>query len=438
MNNKIGFNTFLKNNLPLLSAYIFLLSCSGKPSPYIELPIALQEGYGNISPGFGMVSGRATADNPWHKTQMEVSGVAQNWLAPDTACLWLDPHQFAFQNFKLGNIDKEFFEELKSAWNIDLDSRPFSENAIKCYVHVVYGKDEEGKLMYMVDTNNDHDFSDELVHTPQAIDTSMGDSLALRYAHRVRYEDFRNGKVVELEVPLVIMESREVLWSNFPQYAVAEMDGIELKLVSEGFQSVGYANTTLFNAAAGPHSVSEAIGQNEYVRLSGKVYQNLGVNIDRQVLRLKKIPADSVVHSTQVGFAARPFSGKDFVTQQAIALEQYRGKFLYLDFWGSWCKPCLDELPKLKEVFKDVDKEKVDFLGVANDKAAPFASIMETEAIAWNQILCETEDGILDEYNINAYPTSFIIGPDGVIVARDVKAEQLMDTLAHFVRTSGL
>lgn len=431
-------STFRKRNLPAWMALFILFSCQPEPSSIAEIPIAVHEGFGGLSPGFGMLGGRAKADNPWHNTEMVVSGVPQNWLKPDTACLWLDPHQFAFQNFMQGNLDSGFFEEVKAAWNIELHSRPFSERAIKCYVHVVFGKDQEGQLRYMVDTNNDHDFSDELVHTALPVNASMSDSLALSYAHRVRYEAFRNGKVVELEVPLIIMESGDMLWSNFPRYALAEIEGLELKLVSEGFQSTCYSRTSLFAATANPDSDSEAIEQNEYVRLHDNVYQNLGVDINRQLLRLKKIPADSVVHSTQVGFAAKPFSEREFITQAEINLERYQGKFLYLDFWGSWCKPCVDELPKLKAVYEGLDKDKVEFLGVANDKPGALAKILEKEAIAWEQIICENEEGMLNDYNIHAYPTSFIIDPQGVIVAKDVKADRLRDTLDYFLRTPGL
>lgn len=375
----------------------------------------------------GMLNGRVQSDNPWHRTEMEVEGIPDHWENADVANVWLDAHQFAFQNYKQGNLSEDFFEELRSAWNIDLNGRTFSEKPIRCYVHVAFGKDAEGKLKYIVDTNNNLDFADEAEREAAELIWPPTDAAVRSYVQKLKYETFRNGAVVELEAPLLIVQSRGELWSNVPQLAEAELDNVKIKLVSDGFQSLSFSEATLHLGGE-----NEEIKQNEFMRLSGKIYQNLGVNSDRQVLRLKEVPNDSLIFSSQVGFVARPFSGKDFITQQDINLERFKGKFLYLDFWGSWCKPCLAELPQLKEAYWEIDTSKVAFLGVANDKAERLANTLEKEGIDWKQILCEQEEGIIDDYNITGYPTSFLIDPMGVIVAKNVRAEDLLDTLRFY------
>jgi thiol-disulfide isomerase/thioredoxin len=425
----MGFNKMFNRSCLSIFLVLLLLSCNSKGPTTVEIPIALVAGYGGLTPGFGMVSGRVAADNPWQKTEMEVTGLPTEWEHVEIANVWFDAQQFAFQNHKQGLLTEQFFEELVAAWNIDLRARSFSEKPITCFVHVVYGKDREGKLKYKVDFNHNLDFSDEAEHAPSQLNWPPSDATAQRYAHRVKYTTFRNGGLVEIEAPLLIMESQAALWSNIPQHAEAEVDNVRIKISSDGFQSTSFSEASLHFDGE-----QEEIKQNEFIRLSGKIYQNLGVSPDRQVLRLKQIPADSVIFSSQVGFNARPFSGKDFSTDVEISLEQYQGKFLFIECWGSWCQPCVAELPALKEAYHSTDRSKVEFLGIANDKAEPFSKILEKENIAWKQILCENEEGILDDYNITAYPTSFIIDPKGKIVAKNVRAYELLDTLDFFMR----
>ncbi len=418
--------------LSILMTLVLLSFKSSYSDKIVELPFTLVDGYGGFPVGFGVLGKALAEDNPWSITiDQNLKGVPTDWNNIVTNYIWFDPRQFAFQNYKQGKLNDEFFTDLKSSWNINLDKRPFSEKPIKCFVYVIHGKDSNGVIKYKIDTNNNLDFSDETEFTPVLADWEKLDSLADKFSHRVKYESFRDGKLAEIFAPLLIVDrGNGTLLRNISQYGETELNGTKIQICSQGFNSTDYEPASILKLS----NRDEIINENEFILINSDLYQNLGVSINKQVLRLKKLPKDTVIYSSQVGFNAVPFTAKEFRTQETISLHSYKGKYLYIEFWGSWCGPCLKELPEIKKAYINIDKSKIDFLGVAFDKVDPLEKILEREKIEWKQILQEEEDGIIDDYNITGYPTSFLIDPNGKIIAKNLQGEKLLDTLNYYTK----
>lgn len=100
-----------------------------------------------------------------------------------------------------------------------------------------------------------------------------------------------------------------------------------------------------------------------------------------------------------------------------LSLSSYRGKFVVIDFWGSWCKPCVEGFPKMKEYYARY-KQKVEFIGIAcSDQDSTWRSTIKKYQLEWPQI--KNGEGIHDLgklYNVEAYPTKFIIDESGKIL----------------------
>jgi len=412
-------------------ATILLSFISITPENIIEIPIKIVDGYGSFQASLGGLGNALDPKNPWSKTiDKNLKGIPDDWSNIVTQHVWFDPHQFAFQNYKMGILSESYFNELQVSWNIDLNKRPFSAKPIKCFVYVIYGKDKNGIIKYKVDTNNNLNFSDDTEYSPSIVNWNKIDSLASKLSLRVKYESFRGGKVVELIAPLLILTNdKGYLLRNISQHGLAELNGTKILISSQNFNTTDYSQVNICKL----DNSRGVINENEFIVIGNEIYQNLGVNIDKQVLKLKKIPKGTEVYSSQVGFNAIPFKDKEFSTQEILTLDAYKGKFLYMEFWGSWCGPCLKELPIIKEAYKNIDKSKIEFLGVANDESEPFKKILEKEKIGWKQIMHEKEDGIIDDFNITSYPTSFLIDPMGKIVAKNLRGEKLLDSLNFYI-----
>jgi thiol-disulfide isomerase/thioredoxin len=119
---------------------------------------------------------------------------------------------------------------------------------------------------------------------------------------------------------------------------------------------------------------------------------------------------------TEVGSISPEFSqttldGKNF------NLKQLRRKYVVLDFWGSWCAPCLYGIPKMKEYYNKY-KTQIEFVGIAcNDTESEWRKAIENNQMIWPQILNDKLSmDISSLYGVSSYPTKFIIDQNGQII----------------------
>ena len=110
------------------------------------------------------------------------------------------------------------------------------------------------------------------------------------------------------------------------------------------------------------------------------------------------------------------------------------GKYVIVDFWASWCMPCMEEMPNLKAVYAKYKGDNFDMVGVAtSDKRQDTIKAVDDNEIPWNIIY----DAQLDPahlYGINAIPHIILFGPDGTILARELRGEEIDNTLAQYIK----
>lgn len=128
-----------------------------------------------------------------------------------------------------------------------------------------------------------------------------------------------------------------------------------------------------------------------------------------------------------------------------FALSGLKGKYVLLDFWGSWCGPCRQSNPQLaslyskfnKQSFKDADGFEI--VSVALERsAANWTNAIQTDQMIWPYHIMES--GSFDSPTVKAYgvkqiPTKFLINPDGVMMAVDPTFEEIIKLLDARVKT---
>ena len=392
----------------------------------ILLPITMKNGYGPFSPGFGLLRWQEEKkpDNPWFNCDIEVDNLPEHWQETSVDCFWFDAHQFVYQNYHQGNLTGEFFENLKVSWGMDME-RAFSKEPIKCYTHIAMGKTAIGETEIMIDANNDHDFSDEALVVP-----APGPIKGIKNPEftEVKIESLHDHQVVEFTTAIAIFYMGEKLLINVPQYAEAALEGQKIS-ISFDFHNLSFEQTILcLNDDA-----NNLVEIDNYFEIDGQTYQNLGVDFNRQVLQLKKINHDDILYSAQIGYHAIPFAGKEFTTGDSIKLDYFRGKYVYLDFWGSWCGPCRHEIPNMKKAYSQLDTARFAMLGVAFDKPDKLKKAIDELEVEWPQIISHQQNDICGNYNIVGYPTTYLLDPDGKIIAKNLRGENLLDTLQTYL-----
>ena len=430
----------MKHYFLLVLMYLLLgLSAVGQQSPrgITELPITFHEGTGAFwMPLAGLGYDRTEdSNNPWLKTYEEVKGIPEEWTEVKKGHITLDMHQFVYQHYHAGNIAPEFYEQLQSSWNWTPDTTVLSKKPLKCSVVVVRGIDKEGKEILVVDRNNNGDVSDDIPFYPLKKEEKTDEAQIMQHAVYISYEQFRNDKAVPREVPLVIadVEHPEILFYAFPVYGSATLEDRELR-INLGFTNMTYDAPGIYLWEDGKLKEGEKIprdamvGKEEYIQVNDKLYKNVGINKNKEVLLLEEVDKPKTeLYSTQTGFRALPFEGERFDTKESLSLEQQKGKYVYLDFWAIWCGPCLQELPGMKTLYEELDKSKIEFIGVAGHSPAEgLQQVMEKSEITWPQL---SSDEIVKLYNVNGFPTTFLIDPEGMIIAKDLRTEELKSKL---------
>lgn len=115
---------------------------------------------------------------------------------------------------------------------------------------------------------------------------------------------------------------------------------------------------------------------------------------------------------------------------ETISLANYRGKVVYISFWASWCKPCISNFEKYKDIRQSLEKEGVILLNVSIDKRKEkWKQAMAKYNIAGDHVISKKED-LYPEYDISSIPLYEIINKEGFFVY--LSDEVGRDILAQF------
>ena len=134
--------------------------------------------------------------------------------------------------------------------------------------------------------------------------------------------------------------------------------------------------------------------------------------------------------------ALATFDATDLSGQRWTA-RQLRGRVILVDFWATWCAPCLSELPRLKALRSRYTREDFEILGVSLDATSrrSFVSWLNRNRIDWPQVLERGGyDGSVPRlFKVDRLPRTIVIGRDGRIAAVDLRGERLANAIDSLI-----
>nr|WP_255516170.1 TlpA disulfide reductase family protein [Flammeovirga sp. EKP202] len=118
---------------------------------------------------------------------------------------------------------------------------------------------------------------------------------------------------------------------------------------------------------------------------------------------------------------------------ETIALESFRGKYVMIDFWASWCRPCRMENPNVLKAYSKYKEKGFEVYGVSIDRdAEAWKKAIEQDHISWAQVL--DEDGsVATQYGVEGIPFTLLLDKEGKIIAKNLRGDALEKKLEELL-----
>lgn len=119
--------------------------------------------------------------------------------------------------------------------------------------------------------------------------------------------------------------------------------------------------------------------------------------------------------------------------EKPISLSSFKGKFVLIDFWASWCKPCRQENPRLVKLYNKYKNKGFEIFSVSFDESdVQWLNAIKSDNMTWKHGF--GNENIAKLYNVKTIPMCFLINQEGKIIAKDLRGEELEEKLKEIFR----
>ncbi|MBC8042348.1 MAG: redoxin domain-containing protein [Rhizobacter sp.] len=393
-------------------------------------------------------------DDPLQTLFEKVKGIPKTLLNPSVRVFHLQPVQFFYNARKAGAVsDKEFKQ--RAEWS---DTSMVTSRYVNEQMSIVIGNDKDSNIVAYVDTNNDQNFSDEEIIVCKRLTKAEEMKLDERTlpVKEVAF-DYFDGKSIRKASAFISLNpylrnfsfqtplSQQFLAVSLTEHRTgkATIKGKTYRFdVSNAGVSGIYDRKSLkmLVSKAGVDSNESEMANLSYragemLNFDGEEYQIAAIDPlgERLTLIYKGYNANPTgVHVGQYApeISAKTTEGKPF------KLSGLKGKYVLVDFWGTWCGPCVASIPSLGELYSLYGGEKFEIASVAaefDSTDVKFKKFIVEKEMRWTNlrqnIRDQSDSAAQNVYHVSRYPLTFLLNPEGKIIAFDVEASEVVELL---------
>ncbi len=441
--------------ITILSSFAVLLMLGCTDQKFQTIPLTQNDGYGPFQPGQSILIDLVLLHE-------DTSGIScpEYYGNISLRNFHTNYDQYLFQGYKAGRFQKDWF--LSYIQKNGIDTTGFTETFVDEGVLMGITEKDDHTIVIYVDTDNDEDLSEE---RPQfyrrfnSVEEEVAaiDTLKTIEAH-VEYYDGTHVKDITIDIRINPYKGRLQFGGSLADYdylaasisgyrtGLLEVQGstYHLALINDNLTSVyNRANTKILLSFTPDEAIPVLNSNSTIYKIGDRIHigetdiKFASISPFGNTLIIEKLGESLIPHGLEISYVAPNILWTDLQNKN-FDLSSLRGHYVLLDFWGTWCNPCIAKIPNLRKAYKQYHEAGFEIVSIAVDQdIQKVKTFVQDHDMPWVHLFQAFQDtseiAPAHLYKVDSFPTTIFIDPHGKILAKNLHGQKIVEEIGKYL-----